>query len=80
VTVSDLKAPDGKIMLAGTITVHKVRYKIKRRETGLRYVYKVIPRIVDTEDWADIGKDVTRTFHLIAHVRRKHLQVNTAGL
>ena len=68
VAVSPLKAADGKALADKAVTAHRIRYKIMRRGTGDRFVYSIIPRIVDPEDWADIGAGVTRSFHVIAHV------------
>jgi hypothetical protein len=68
VTAGELKSADGRVLPAGTVEAHKVRYKIMRRDTGNRFVYSVIPRMVDPENFADVKPGVTRTFHLIAHV------------
>ncbi len=68
VTVSQLKRQDGKMLADGAATAHRVRYKIKRRETGTRFVYSVIPRLLDDENWAEVSKGVTRTFQVVIKV------------
>ena len=68
VTVSGLRSTPGKVIPADALTAHRVRYKIKRRSTGLRYIYSVIPRMVDPVNHADVKRGVTRTFHVLVRV------------
>ena len=68
VTVSALKGADGRTIPADAASTHRVRYKMMRRTTGFRYVYSIIPRMVDPQNFADVKKGVTRTFHVIVKV------------
>ncbi|MEI6166624.1 MAG: hypothetical protein WCS52_05465 [bacterium] len=72
VTVSNLKGTrgksSGKVIPATAIETRKVRYKIQRRAANFRFVYAIQPRLLDPVNSADIGKNITRSFHLSVHV------------